>query len=237
MVVYRYEHPYLYGALNKMDYVEKSGPNTQKLQWHPPFAISRHTTDGKEIIYGTIIRTVERAMIPISKWMPDFDALVHSSNMTPEEIIEQQDFLTEDALLTTAIYVRILSEWFPNKARQFKIPIYNYDGEQVDGINLKRLGDLVAHQKYISVRNGYVVDLISTKRNLNRSTQLGLKFCFIDYLNCLASFVDSFTVKDLATKLWSLTHSLSRSSKPTDIVFLVQNLHALRVHLVDVGPP
>ena len=244
-VVYNNEHsPYLYGAIHVIE-----GP-IQSQRWHRPFIISK-TANGEEVVYGTVTRTLTRILDQVNRFS-EFSSTTHQqlvaagievsgdSPVLPktdltDAIIEEQDRLIEDVLLSTSVYVRILSEMFPKKLQRAVVPIYDYDGEKAGDVSLKHVGNLMVHNRFVTIRDNFVVDLISDEEFLGEPRQMGLKFDFAEYLDCLSKVIESFTVKELVTILWAKIKHLSASGLD-DIVFVTQNLYTLGGLVAGVTP-
>ena len=247
-VVYNSNHsPYLYGALHVID------GNPEGQFWHRPFAISKRDSDGNEIVYGTVTRLLDRIIGQFQR-LTAFqesadrklrDAGIAVDGLTPElpdspitdAVIDEQERLFEDVLLTTSIYVRILHEIFHKRLRFLKVAVFDYDDQWVADADLDAIGNLVVHNRFISIRGRYVVDLISDRKFMSDAPQMGLKFDFGDYLQRVADAVSCLTVKDLVTELWSRIERLSASSDLGDIVFVVQNLYTLGGLVTGNQPP
>jgi len=104
-------------------------------------------------------------------------------------------------------------------------------------IELSNIANLLLHQRYMVIRNGYVVDLISDEQFMTDKPQLGLKISFPEYVEEVVRALNGLTVKDLVGVLWGATKRLSSSSDVKDIVFLTQNLYTLGGFVVEEGSP
>ena len=237
-LVFNAEHkPYLYGAIHIVD------GNVDNQWWEKPFVISKQR-EGGETLYGT----VERTLAKITRQLARFEKLgtqtkrqLASAGIKPvneaksqlpaseltDRILDEQEELIEDVLLSMAVSVRVLSEIFPSKMKKARANVYDYDGKHVDAIELSDVANLLLHQRYIVIRNGYVVDLMSDERFMSNKAQLGLKISFPEYVAEIGLALNRLTVKDLVGKLWGETKRLSTSSSIKDIVFLAQNLYSL----------
>ena len=141
----------------------------------------------------------------------------------------------EEVVLITAIYVRQLHEIFPGLGK-FQVAVYDYEGKPAGQASLKHVGDLMAHNRYIAIRNGRIMDLMSDKKHLAQH-QTGLQLDFVEYLRCVSVLVESITVERLATMLQKRIRKLSLSSPIRDIIFLMQNLYTLGGVMVEAGKP
>ena len=238
-VLFNAEHkPYLYGLIHIVD-------GDLANQWfEKPFAISKTREGGGETVYGTVARTMEKIRSQLerleafgSEAKRRLDAAgikpiegtvseLPPSEMT-DRIFEEQEALLEDVLLITSVNVRVLSEIFPSKMKRAKVNVYDYDGARIDNIELSRIADLLLHNRYMMIRDQYVVDLISDEKFMSDRPQLGLKVDFAEYLGEVQRTLEALTVNDLIGKLRGATKRLSSSSNVKDIVFLTQNLYTL----------
>ena len=175
-ILYNSKHePYLYGVVHRVD----GDLNNQ--WWEKPFVISKKRWNGEEVVYGTIKRLLERIMSQIDRlrrFQLEAQARLDAAGITSssqdsaelpksevtDRIIDEQEELIEDVLLTTSVNVRILSEIFPQKLEKSKVNVYDYDCGRVDRIELSEMADLLLHNRYILVKDHYVVDLISDKK-------------------------------------------------------------------------
>ncbi len=245
-VIYRREGRYLYGAINKM------GCDPQYLEWQAPFLISKAKSTGEEEVYGTVVGAVERIADQFAKMDAFFDRSgqrlreaghdVGPDLLLPESglsdaIADEQDRLIEEVLLATSMHVRRLFELFPEKREEFQVAVYDYEGQPVSRLPLRDIGNLMAHNRYIAIRDSRVVDLMSDQRSLVDGFRTGLQFDFIEYLRGVSDFVASITVEDLAAVLLERIGELSPSSDIGDIVFLLQNLYTLGGFVVDTRSP
>lgn len=247
-LVFNAEHkPYLYGAIHIVD------GDVANQWWERPFVISKRRADG-ETFYGTIARTLTRIKTQLARLeqfrteterrlatadikLVDQAALQLPDSEVTDQILDAQDELIEDVLLSVSVYVRVLSEIFPSKMKRAKAHVYDYDDKRVDTIELSDIANLLLHQRYIVIRGEHVVDLISDEQFMSEKAQLGLKISFPEYVAEVERALNGLTVKDLIGKLWGETKRLSTSSSVKDIVFLTQNLFTLGGFVVDEGSP
>ena len=203
------EHkPYLYGMIHIVD------GDLANQWWGKPFVISKRTADGREIVYGTVARTMENARSQLDRleaFGSDAQKRLDAAGIGPFEgtvwqlppceitdrILDEQDTLVEEVLLIVSVNVRVLSEIFPSKMKKAKVTVYDYDGACIDNIELSRIADLLLHNRYIMIRDQYVVDLISDEKFLSDRPQLGLKIDFDEYLGEVRRALEDLTVNDL----------------------------------------
>lgn len=239
-IIYNNNHPpYLYGSVGVVE------GSTAK--FGSPFVISKRFA-GQEKVYGTVKRIVEKIhfhMIRFSEFNLETRRKLEREGVLPieasgnfqtlpdseitEQVLEDQENLTEDVLTSVSIYVRILSEIFPNKMGNYRVDVYDYHDKKVDEAKLSDISNLILHNRYILVKDQMVVDLISDKKYLSSSAQMGLKLNSNEYFSEVNKVVTELTVKDLIWELWKLTKNVLLSTSPTEkeIVFLIQNLYTL----------
>ncbi len=237
LVIYRNIPPCLYGAISK------TGCDPNNLEWHPPFLMSKSNSVGEQDIYGTVMRTLQRLagqMEKLAMFQSDAEQRLHNAGISSEAqagllpasslseaIITEQSDLFEEVLLITSIYVRTLSEQFPPKIEQFKVEVCDHDGKPATRLPLKEVGNLMAHNRYIAIHEGKIIDLMSEKKSMSGKPQTGLSVSFAEYVNCVSEFIESFTVKELVEKLLGIMQGLTATSDLGSIIFLVQNLYTL----------
>ena len=238
-IFYNAQHtPYLYGAVRIVD------GDMEIQRWEKPFVISKKRSNGEEVVYGTVKRTLDKILSQLDrlkKFQMETQMKLDTAGITPpikgnsilpesevaDRILDEQEDLLEDVLLPISVNVRILSEIFSQKLKKSKVNVYDYDDVCVDNIELSDITDLLLHNRYILVKDQYVVDLISDEKFMADNPQMGLKINFLEYISEVKKVVQNITVKDLITKLWGLTKKLSTSSNIKDIIFLTQNLYIL----------
>ena len=242
LVIYKRKEPYLYGAISKM------GCDPRHLEWHSPFLISKANGTGEEEVYGTVGGILKRIVAQLAK-MDDFgkrtarrlseaglevgpNRQLHPSDLS-NAIVDEQAALMEEVVLVTSIYVRQLHEIFFN-LEEPQVAVYDYEGKPAARTSLKHVGDLMAHNRYIAIRDGRIADLMSDKKHLAHH-QTGLQLDFIEYLRCVSALVESITVERLATMLQERTRKLTCASPIRDIIFLMQNLYTLGGFMVEAG--
>lgn len=248
-IIYNDKHePYVYGAVRIVKGSVKNQP------WGKPFVISKRRSGKEEIVYGTVKRILEKIVSQdarLKSFQSKTKATLDASGITPrvqknvvlpqsdvtESILDEQENLIEEILLVISANIRILSELFPQKLKTFTVNVYDYDGRKADRIELSKLADLLFHNRYILIRDQYVVDLFSDERFMAQTPQMGLKINFEEYLSAVWQVVYGLTVDDLISILWGLTKKLSASSNIRDIIFLIQNLYTLGNFVIGESVP
>lgn len=244
-IIYNAEHkPYLYGAVRRIK------GDLQNQRWESPFIISKTIWDGEEVVYGTVKRTLDKIMGQVERLRNfqsetqekleaagikvDRDIPILSESELTARILDEQEELIEDILLTVSVNIRILSEIFPQKLKMSKVPVYDYNEESVGRIELSKIADLLVHNRYMVVKAPFVIDLISDERFMVNKPQTGLKINFQEYVSAVRKTVNGISVQDLVTKLWGMTKQMSASSNIRDFIFLTQNLYTLGGSVVGI---
>ncbi len=236
-VIYNREHaPYLYGAFHIV-----RGESTH--QWTTsPFVVSKHTATGEVFVYGSVLQMLLKVLLQIEK-LREFSSRTNAvlaraglpikqeplpvGTSVADHIMDDQEELIEEVLLVTSVRVRILTEIFPERLVPYTVPVYGYDDAMVDSIQIRHIGNLLSHNRYICVRDEHIVDLYSDERTLSGLGQIGLKLNFLEYITEVETAVRSITVKDLLKHLHRKLDRLSSASGNKEMVDLHQNLYTL----------
>lgn len=244
-IFYNAEHkPYLYGAVRRIK------GDLQNQCWESPFIISKTRWDGEEVFYGTVKRTLDKIMSQVERLRNfqsepqekleatgikvDRGSPIRSKSELTARILDEQEELIEDVLLTVSVNIRILSEIFPQKLKMSKVRVYDYNEDSVGKIELRKIADLLMHNRYIVVQTPYVIDLISDEQFMIDKPEMGLRINFQEYVSAVRNIVNGFTVRDLITKLWGMTKQMSASSNIKDFICLTQNLYTLGGSVVGI---
>ena len=237
-IFYNDQHePYLYGVIQVVD------GELSSRRFDSPFIISKRREGKPEVVYGTVTQLFEKVMksfMRLTRFRDQTQAQLQAEGIAPldgnllddsrlsADIIDRQDDLIEEIFVSTCVHVRILAEIFPNRLNQYKIPVYNYEGDHEADITLKSLSNMLQHHRYFVVREQYIIDLVSANEYLIEDRpQMGLKIDFAEYMAKVNEMVHGITVKDLIGVLRGHTKRVSAASSPKDIVFLTQNLYTL----------
>ena len=235
--------PYLYCVVHRVD------SSLDNQWWEKPFILSKRKVDGKEVVYGTIRRTIDkifsqlgrleqfssvsRARLEAAGIEIDDEPKILSDSELENSIVDEQEELVEDVLISISVNVRILSEVFPNKLKN-TVNVYNYEEALVGSADLGSIANLLLHNRCLVIKGYHVVDLLSQEEFLIDTPQMGLQFDFNEYIEEVQKAINDLTFKDLIGVLWGITKRLVPTSNIADIVFLTQNLYALGE--VMVGP-
>ena len=93
---------------------------------------------------------------------------------------------------------------FPRLSEQYSVQMFDYGGKATDEIRVKELLDLFVHNRYMTLQNEYIVDLVSAKLpdgTIIADGFMGHKFKVHDFLSQVAEAIESVTIKDLTTLL------------------------------------
>jgi len=207
-----------------------------------PFVVSKGQLP-HEKVYGTVcnllrkvdeqVRRLQNLQLRAEATLDALGIKVDPSNpILPEspetrQILNDQEAVIEDVLTVVSVHMRILSEVFPSQLQRAKVPVYDYDGNRVGAVKLADISNILVHNRYICVRDQFIVDLFSSDEFLSSHPQMGLKIDFLEYLHVVEAVIYGLTVKDLISKLWGMVKELSVSSSIRDIVYLHQNLYTL----------
>ena len=143
-----------------------------------------------------------------------------------EEYYEYDRHLTNSLVLISCL-ARKVFHTFPRLSEQYSVQMFDYGGKATDEIRVKKLLDLFVHNRYMNLKNEYIVDLVSEKLpdgTIIAEGFMGHKFKFQDFLSQVAEAIESVTIKDLTTLLRRGVKSLNLDTPYQEIVFLVQNI-------------
>ena len=143
-----------------------------------------------------------------------------------EEYYEYDRHLTNSLVLISCL-ARNVFHTFPRLSEQYSVQMFDYGGKATDEIRVKKLLDLFVHNRYMNLKNEYIVDLVSEKLpdgTIIAEGFMGHKFKFQDFLSQVAEAIESVTIKDLTTLLRRGVKSLNLDTPYQEIVFLVQNI-------------
>lgn len=155
--------------------------------------------------------------------------VAHLNESAGEEL--EQAYCDYDRHLTNSLVLisclaRNLFVTFPRLSEEFKLQVFDYEGNEDGEIRVKDLLDLFVHHRYMNLHNEFITDLVSDRaleRTAAATETMGHKFRFLDFITRIREAVESVTVKDLATRLLAGVKSLHLDTPFRDVVFLVQN--------------
>ena len=245
ILFYQQQGAYLYGCIQV---VKGSQDN---LITSNPFIISK-TLSGQEIVYGSVLESIEKVIRIISRYMEQQQRAVDSSiengllgpkpqyrnrgdgyvvvdspdSVPDEEFNHARELEAEDMILLSSIHLRTLSEAFSGKFNQ-SIPLYNYDGQECGDVLLKDIFNAVLHHRYFVIRGEFMIDLFSHKCSLDPNGSFGSKVDLYNFLDGVIAAINSIKVKDYMGMLRSKLNRLSVESESKDMIFAIQNIESL----------
>jgi len=222
-------------------------------QWSSqPFIVSGRDADGKEIVYGSVPRAQDMILWKLrslTEFAERSQHMLHEAGITvprdgflgdidspvAKRVLDDQERLFEDVLLSTGLRVRTLSEMLPKAFSEAKVPVYDYEGVRRDSIALPEIGNLLAHNRYVCIQDEYITNLFSDRKTLVKNADLprewvgwdrgGWKVSFREYIDEVGRVVRGLTVRDLLAYLREGLDELSAYSDVNKMVTLHQNLH------------
>lgn len=163
-VLYNGSHPPLmFGVINVVCGAVENQRN------HGPFLVSKRLADGSKVVFGTVTGVIDKIAAQFDRFGPlnrEFERALDAAGIAvdPAEpvlppgteldaLMDKQDRLIEEVLLTTSIYFRTLVQQFNNRLAKFKVTVCDYESKPVGDLDLKSVGDLMAHNRFITVHN------------------------------------------------------------------------------------
>lgn len=239
---YRMHGTHLYGAVR----VVRESHDNQLATY--PFVISKRL-GARKIVYGSLVHLMAKIIDLISTSMnigPDLASIPEETKASSvqhgrhigvfmhalpesehsESILHQQDQTLEEKVILVAVQLRNLLDILLKKD-EVKINLYDYEGKPIDKISLRQFVGLVIHHRYIFVDGIYIHDIVSDKKELPSKRLFGSKVNIVEFFDAALDVVNGITIKDFVDVLRSRLPELSASSESRDIIFAIQNVHAL----------
>ena len=244
ILLYNQVEPYIYGAIR----VVKGGLDTQTTS--NPFIISK-TVNGREIVYGSLLESIEKLIHVISRYidqqrnatkawftkkglqMPEphyrdgYAQMPFPESEPDEQFIHQRDLETEDTILLASIHLRTLIEAFSGKFSDQRITLYGYENEILGDVSLKDVCDVLLHHRYFVIHDMFLIDPFSHTRALDSESFFGSKVSVSDWIDGVIAVINRITVKEYMGMLRSRLEHLSIESQSKDMIFAVQNVYSL----------
>ena len=233
---YQQVGPYLYGAVHTV-----VGP-LENQQSSAAFIISEQVGGG-EIVYGSILNLLEKIVglhltsihrvESMDETAPPAPSLVRhigddqSQASSGELIVQYQNEILEDSALLTAMHFRTLNEIFNHRWGKLTLPVYDKADQVTGEIKLQELLNTMVHHRYLAVQVPFMLDIASKDGHLPSQEMFGGKVNLVELTNMILKVVGEIRLKDLIGVLKRSISTISADSKPTEIIFLVQNLHSL----------
>ena len=212
--------------------------------------VSSKTVAGREVIYGSVLHTIDEAVRPIYRAQRllkelnvthpqqerqptnviKFAKNVVSEGLPPgddtEAILHKQEEILKDALLLTGVHVRTLLEDFSGVGNN-PIPLYDRDGSAVGNVSLAEVFNTLAHYRYCVVSGAFVHDVFSMKGRLGAEQLVGSKMRTDEVFGAVLESISKIRVRDFVGLLRGRLENLSVNSARRDAIFAVQNVQAI----------
>ena len=201
-----------------------------------PFVIGRYSAgqDGALEVLGSLVFLLEEIRRCIKNFVDDNNAWnAKRSRLVSETEIAESDLRYEqsaiDFVILVATHARNLFDLVP-RFNNRSIPRLDYQGSSDGEVTLRELFDTLIHNRYYYFDGARVRDLFSNdfkkKRSALSGRFMGYGFDILDLVKGISEVIEEVTVRDLTQLLWGTFKEFTADSKPQDVVFLVQNVHA-----------
>ena len=248
-VVYRRVDEVLYGSVYPLRVDASQAKEEIPLgKWESPFVVSKQLND-HEIIYGSVLHHMHEAARPIVQLAARQEALAKSLpaevrasmvqtrsgneiNCTspggdfPALFLYQQDEIMKDAVLLSGSHFRTLMEIFSGRSNRI-VPTYDYESSPTSGISMQQLFNALSHHRHCVVSGGFIHDVFSGQDTRGLPDMFGTKIKVEELFTKVIKFLEQITINDFVGVLRSKLESLTIDSKPRDVIFVHQNVHAL----------
>lgn len=198
-----------------------------------PFVMARQYGNLK-VIPGSVYQLIRN-------FRHEFENLRQSINQTtlrleelpPEAMPDayyEYEHAIKNGLVLLSCLARNLFHMFPRLTEHYRVPMFNYEGEQLDEtMRTKDLLDMLVHSRYMNLHNEFISDLFSDKPPKGSPILkkfMGYQFELSHFMNSIYGAVQSITLKDLITQLRSKISTLSVAMPHHEMVFLILNIHS-----------
>ena len=211
---------------------------------------SSKTVAGLEVIYGSVLHTIDEAVRPIHHAKRSLGELhetdaqrgQHTGNFvevgknatswelspgaSTEAILHRQEEILKDALLLTGMHVRTLLEDFSGISN-VSVPVYDREDRVVGTVSLAEVFHTLAHYRYCVVSGAFVHEVFSKKGQLGSDQLVGSKMKTVEVFDAVLESISKIRVRDFVGLLWGRLESLSVKSERRDAIFAVQNVQAI----------
>ena len=201
-----------------------------------PFVIGRYSTkqDGRLEVLGSVVFLLEEIRRSIEGFVADNNAWsIERSRLTRNTELTECDLRYNKKAMDFVILVSTHSRNLLDLMARFNdrsIPRLDYDGAPDGEVTLRELFDTLIHNRYYFFDGACVRDLFSDEFKKKRSALsgrfMGYGFDIVGFVKGITEVIEEVTVKDLTQLLWRKFREFTVTSKPQDIVSLVQNVHA-----------
>jgi len=212
--------------------------------------ISSRRLGDREIIYGSLLHTMDEAVRPIyqsrrltldlrkvvprnawpSVMSERLDGGVMSNTLPPGDytdvILHKQEEILKDALLLSMVHVRTLLEDFSGQGN-ILVPVYNYESEPAGRVSVAEVFNTLGHYRYCAISGEFIHDVFSREGQLGPNELAGSKMKVQELFNAVFEFINNIKVVAFARVLQKRLESLSINSDRKDAIFAVQNVGAI----------
>ena len=199
-----------------------------------PFVVARWH-GYRQVVPGSVCGTLSniRALIrELAQSTARMDARLEQLPRGPEKAALYDEYEREIAncLILVSCLLRNVFDIFPESTAHYFVPIFDYEGKQVEEIKMRVLLNLLVHNRHMSLSNEFITNLFSDRLPAGTAIAekfMGCKFKMNDFLGVVQDAVHAVTVKDLAERLRSNTEALTAHTPHHEMVFLIQNISSL----------
>ncbi len=211
--------------------------------------VSSKTVAGRDVIYGSILHTIDEAVRPIYRaqrllresheahpqrgqatGVIRLGKNAESRELPPGDAtdarLHRQEEILKDALLLTAVHVRTLLEDFSGTGN-VSVPIYDREDSVAGSVSLAEVFHTLAHYRYCVISGAFVHDVFSRKGQLGSEQLVGAKMRTDEVFDAVLESLSKIRVRDFVGLLWGRLENLSIDSERHDAIFAVQNIQAL----------
>ena len=198
-----------------------------------PFVIARQYGNLK-VVPGSVYQLIRNFRHEFENLRQSINRATMSLEKLPREALPDAFYEYEHAikngLVLLSCLARNLFHMFPRLTENFRVPVFNYEEEQLDEtMRTKDLLDMLVHSRYMNLHNEFISDLFSERPPKGSPVIekfMGYKFEFNQFMNSIYSAIQSITLKDLITQLRSKISTLNISMPHHEMVFLILNIHS-----------
>ncbi|MYH49868.1 MAG: hypothetical protein F4151_10180 [Gammaproteobacteria bacterium] len=201
-----------------------------------PFVIGRYSAngDGRLEVFGSVVFLLREIRRSIKRFVDDNNAWhARRRRLTREADIGRVDLKYDQKAMDFVILISTHARNLCDLIARFNgrsIPRLNYEGSRDGIVTLRELFDTLIHNRYYYFDGGCVRDLFSDhfkkKRSALSGRFMGYGFDIFDFVKGVSELIEEVTVKDLTQLLRWKFKRFTADSRPQDVVWLIQNVHA-----------
>ena len=196
-----------------------------------PFVVARWH-GYRHVVPGSVCGTLSniRALIrKLAESTARMGARLEQLPKGPEKaaLYDEYERQIANCLVLVSCHLRNVFDIFPESTAHHFVPMFDYEGEQVEEIKMRVLLNLLVHNRHMSLTNEFITNLFSDRLPAGTAIAekfMGCKFRPNDFLGVVQDAVHAVTVKDLAERLRSDTDALTAHTPHHQMVFLIQNI-------------